>query len=130
MNSIKSSRPTRQPLKPHQKLSRTQKPQKLHYYRAIVGETTLRLVVNIVISTAAIAGLVQLLPYQLSQQSKLQEVRREVKRTQARVNNLRNDFSRSFDPRQAQRVMQEQTYRFNPSQRQVVWKDLDDFGDY
>lgn len=130
MNSIQPSKPTRQPLKPNQKLSRTQKPQKLHYYRAVVGETTLRLVVNIVLSTAAIAGLVQLLPYQLSQQSKLQEVRREVKRTEARVNNLRSDFSRSFDPRQAQKVMQEQTYRFNPSQRQVVWQDLDDLGDH
>ncbi|NEP00921.1 MAG: hypothetical protein F6K58_20110 [Symploca sp. SIO2E9] len=130
MNSIQPSRPTRQPLKPNQKLSRTRKPQKLHYYRAVFGETTLRLVVNMVISTAAIAGLVQLLPYQLSQQSKLQEVRREVKRTEARVNNLRNDFSRSFDPRQAQSVMREQTYRFNPSQRQVVWQDLEDFGDH
>lgn len=130
MNSIQPSKPTRQPLKPNQKLSRTQKPQKLHYYRAVVGETTLRLVVNIVLSTAAIAGLVQLLPYQLSQQSKLQEVRREVKRTEARVNNLRSDFSRSFDPRQAQKLMQEQTYRFNPSQRQVVWQDLDNLGEH
>ncbi|HEY9711412.1 MAG TPA: hypothetical protein V6D48_24610 [Oculatellaceae cyanobacterium] len=78
------------------------------------------MVVNVVISAAAIAGLVQLLPYHLSQQSKLGEVRAEVKRTEKRVNDLRTEFGRSFDAGQAKSVMQEQSYRIDPNQRQVV----------
>lgn len=82
-----------------------------------------RLIVNIVLSAAAIAGLVQLLPYHLSQQAKLREIRAEVKRTEGRVHNLRSDFSRSFDPGQAKSVMQEQSYRVDPNQRQIVWQE-------
>jgi hypothetical protein len=80
------------------------------------------LVVNILLSTAAIAGLIKLLPHHISQQAKLREVRIEAERTQERVNNLRADFSRSFDPGQAKSVMQEQSYRVDPAQRQVVWQ--------
>lgn len=76
-----------------------------------------------VLSAAAIAGLVQLLPYHLSQQAKLREVRAEVKRAEARVNSLRTDFSRSFDPGQARNVMQEQSYRVDANQRQIVWQE-------
>jgi hypothetical protein len=79
-------------------------------------------VVNILLSTAAIAGLIKLLPHHLSQQAKLREVRLEAERTEERVNNLRADFSRSFDPGQAKSVMQEQSHRVDPTQRQVVWQ--------
>jgi hypothetical protein len=63
------------------------------------------------------------LPYHLSQQAKLGEIREEVKRTEKRVNRLSNNFSRYFDPQQAKSVMQEQSHRVDPSQRQVVWLD-------
>ncbi len=108
---------------------RTQRRQRRNSYQAVVGEITARLLVNMVLCTAAIAGLVQLLPYHLSQQSKLGEVRGEVKRTQARVNNLRNDFGNAFDPAQARRVMQEQSYRVDPTQRQVVWEEQGSMND-
>lgn len=85
----------------------------------------LKLVANGVISAAAIAALAQLLPYHLSQQSKLREVRAEAKQTEKRVTDLRTNFSRYFDPQQAKSVMQEQSYRRDPTQRQVVWQDQD-----
>jgi hypothetical protein len=102
---------------------RTQRSQQRRSYRAVASETTVKLIVNLVLSAAAIAGLVQPLPYHLSQQAKLREVRAEVKRTEARVNSLRSDFSRSFDSGQAKSVMQEQSYRVDPNQRQVVWQE-------
>ena len=123
MNAIQPSRPTLQPLEPRRMVPRTQSRRRRQSFPAVAGETTVKLVVNIVLSTAAIAGLVQLLPYHLSQQAKLREVRAEVKRTEARVNSLRSDFSRSFDSGQAKSVMQEQSYRVDPNQRQVVWQD-------
>jgi len=89
----------------------------------VAGEITVKLVVNLILCAAAIAGLAQLLPYHLSQKAKLQEVRSEVKRTQSRVQKLRNDFGEAFDPAQARRVMQDQSYRVDPNQRQVVWED-------
>jgi len=91
-------------------------------YRAVAGETVAKLAVNIVLSAAAVAGLSQLLPFHLSQQAKLREVRGEVQRAEERVNHLRADFSRSFDSRQAESVMQEQSYLVNPTKRQIVWQ--------
>jgi hypothetical protein len=112
-----------QPLEPRRVVPRTQRRQQRHSFRAVAGETSAKLVVNIVLSAAAITGLAQLLPYHLSQQSKLGEVRAEVKRAEERVKNLRTDFKRSFDPGQAKSVMQEQSSRVDPNQRQVVWQD-------
>jgi hypothetical protein len=102
---------------------RTQRRQRRHSYQAVAGETTARLVVNLLLCTAAIAGLVKLLPYHLSQQAKLREVRTEVKRTEERVKGLRADFGRTFDSRQTKSVMQEQSYRVDENQHPVVLQD-------
>ncbi len=85
-------------------------------------ETTAKLAVNVVISAAAVYGLVQLLSYQSAQQQKLREIRTEVKLMEGRVNLLRTDFSRYFDPQQAESVLQEQSNRVSPGQHQVIWK--------
>ncbi|MGQ4648054.1 slr1601 family putative cell division protein [Lyngbya aestuarii] len=129
MTSIQPSRPTRQTLKPRRKVPKTQNLPQANSSGAVAGETMLKLVANLVLCAGAFYGLSQLLPYQLSQQGKLREVKREVKRTERRVNNLRSDFSRSFDPRQAKSVMQEQSYRVDPNQRQVVWQESDSTAD-
>lgn len=84
-------------------------------------ETTAKIGVNFVISAAAVSALTQLLPNHWLQQDKLREIGTEVKMMEARVNNLQAQFSRSFDPRQATRIMQEQGYRFDPTQRRVVF---------
>jgi hypothetical protein len=36
------------------------------------------------------------------------------------LNNLRPDFNRSFDPKQANSVMQEQSFLVDPNKRKVV----------
>jgi len=123
MNAIQPQRPTLQPLEPRRMVPRTQRRQRRHPYRVVAGEATAKLVVNLVLCAAAITGLVQLLPYHLSQQAKLREVRSEVKRAEERVKNLRSDFSHSFDSGQAQSIMQEQTFLVDPTKRQVVWQD-------
>ena len=122
MNAIQSSQPIRQPSQPRRRGSPKPHQRRNPSHGAVAGEITAKLVVNILLSTAAIAGLIKLLPHHLSQQAKLREVRLEAERTEERVNNLRADFSRSFDPGQAKSVMQEQSHRVDPTQRQVVWQ--------
>lgn len=123
MNAIQPSIPPLQPVERRRTKPQTRRQQRRHPYRDAFVETTVKLTVNIVLSTAAIAAMTQLLPYHLSGQAKLQEIQGEVKRTEKRVVRLRTDFSRYFDPQQAKSVMQEQSHRVDPKQRQIVWLD-------
>jgi len=123
MNAIRASRPNLQNLEHRRKVTRAKRPQLRHTQGAIVGETTAKLIVNIMLCVAAFTGLSKLWPYHSSQQTKLREVREEVKLTEKRVKHLKEDFSRFFDPKQAKSVMQEQSYRVDPAQRQVVWQE-------
>ncbi|NEP13830.1 MAG: hypothetical protein F6J92_27635 [Symploca sp. SIO1A3] len=123
MNAIRSSRPNLQNLEHRRKVTQTKRLHRRHAQGAIVGETTAKLVVNVMLCAAAFTGLTKLWPYHSSQQTKLREVRAEVKLTEKRVKDLKEDFSRSFDPKQAKSVMQEQSYRVDPAQRQVVWQE-------
>lgn len=88
--------------------------------RALAIEIAIKLIANSVLSIAALAALVKLLPYQFSQQAKLQEIRLEVNETEAEVHTLRSNFHRYFDPTQAKKVMQEQSPRLDPNQRRIV----------
>ena len=123
MNAFQPRTPTQQPVEPRRMAQRHQRRQPHHSFQAVAGETTARLAVNLVLCTAAIVGLVKLLPYHLSQQAKLRELRTEVQRTEGRVQGLRADFGRTFDSRQTKSVMQEQSYRVDENQRPVVLKD-------
>jgi hypothetical protein len=65
--------------------------------RAKTYETIATIAVNVLLSSAAIAGLVKLIPDQSVQVSKLQALEQEVTARQKTVNCLRDDFSQSFD---------------------------------
>ena len=122
MNAFQPSRP---PLEtPEPRKSRRVRPRRRSRpYKALALETTAKLAVNLTFSAAAIGALVQLLPYHLSVQAKLQEVREETKQTQVRVLRLQNDFNKSFDPQQAKTIMQQESYRVDPLRRPVVLPD-------
>ena len=94
-------------------------------YQVMALETTAKVAVNIVISTAAISALVQLLPYHWLQQDKLREVRTEVKVMEGRVQDLQTEFSRNFDPSEAKNIMQQKSYRFDPNQHPVILMNQD-----
>jgi uncharacterized membrane protein (DUF106 family) len=90
-------------------------------HKALMGEIAVKIIVNLVLSGVAISALVKLLPHHFLQQDKLQEVRSEVKETEVRVERLRDNFSRNFDPSQTKKVMQEQSPRIDPNQRRIFW---------
>jgi cell division protein FtsB len=90
-------------------------------HQAAIAETGFKLGVNCVLTVIAITTLVKLVPYNLAQQSKLQEIHAEVSELESRVRHLRADLNRQFDPQQAMSVMQEESIRVDPRQRQVIW---------
>ncbi len=123
MNAIQPSRPPLEPVETGRANPRKRRHRRRYPYQVMVLETTAKLAVKIVLSVAAVSALVKILPYQLSQQQKLGEIQTEVKLREGRVNHLQTDFSRYFDPQQEKSVMQEESNRFYPEQRQVVLLD-------
>jgi hypothetical protein len=99
---------------------RNRRQRKSNRDRAVVAETSVKLLVNGVLSIAAIATLVKLLPYSVSIQSKLKEVSLEVAEIEERVDPLRDDFNRNFSPQQTKNLMQEQSPRVDPDRRRIV----------
>jgi hypothetical protein len=87
---------------------------------ALTLETTVKLAVNVIISGIAVSSLVHLLPYHQSIQTKLQEIRFEVKETEQRVNRLQTEYKRTSDPQQAKNIMREQSHLVDPARRQII----------
>ncbi|MBE9053641.1 hypothetical protein IQ243_25210 [Nostocales cyanobacterium LEGE 11386] len=120
MNASQPSRPPLQPIQKRRIVSRPKRHLRQRSYQVMALETTAKIAVNLAISTAAVSALIQLLPYHWTQQERLREVRTEVKLMEGRVNSLQAEFSRNFDPSQANSIMQQQAYRFEPNQLSVV----------
>lgn len=89
-------------------------------YQARALEVTVMLAVNLLLSATAVVALTQLIPYQKSQQEKLQEMQSQVKVAQGQVSQVKEQFDRNFDPQQARQIMQEQTNRIDPQQRHII----------
>ncbi|WP_251955339.1 slr1601 family putative cell division protein [Nostoc commune] len=120
MNAIQPSRPPLQPIQKRRVISRPKRHLRQRSYQVMALESTVKIAVNVVITAVAASALAQLLPYHWLQQAKLREISTEVKLMEGHVNSLQTQFSRNFDPQQTKSIMQEQGYRFDPSQRQVV----------
>jgi outer membrane murein-binding lipoprotein Lpp len=121
MNALKQPTPQLETVKPRQVAPQRKARQRsqLNPHRGIAVENTAKLVVNMVLVVGVVSALVKLLPYNLSQQTKLQEISTEVNQTEKRVTDLRADFNRSFAPEQAQKIMAEQSNRVDPKQRPI-----------
>ncbi len=123
MNALQSPTTPLQPARKPRSQPRLGQQKKRQHNRAIAIETSIKLGVNLALSGVAIAALVQLLPYSIAQHAKLQEIQSEVKTTEGRVEKVKVEFNRYFDPRQAKVIVQEQTNRSDPNQRQIIWGD-------
>lgn len=122
MNALPIPQPPESPKRSRRAKSKSQVRQhRQQEHLLLAAEATIKVGVNIVISSAAIAALVQLLPYSSTQQAKLKEIQTEVKTSNARVDKLKAEFNRYFDPRQAKAIVQEQTNLAAPNQKKLVW---------
>ena len=125
MNASQPSRPPLQPIQKRRAVPRPKRHLRQRSYQLMSLETSAKIAVNLAISAAAVSALMQLVPYHLTQQNKLREVRTEVKLMEERVETLQTEFKRNFDPHQAHSIRQQQAYRFDPQQLPVVFVNRD-----
>ncbi|MEM1171898.1 MAG: hypothetical protein AAGJ08_23150 [Cyanobacteria bacterium P01_H01_bin.35] len=95
--------------------------QKKFTYLGITIEITTKLLTNILISACVTSALLKLLPHYQSIQEKLQVIESEIEATTERLNNEKENFSRYFDPSQAQTIMQEQSNQVESNQIPIIW---------
>ena len=128
MNAIEPSRPHLKPVQSPKVVRQKVRQLRTRPTDALTLETTVKLAVNVIISGVAVSSLVHLLPYHQSIQTKLQEIRFEVKETEQRVNHLQNQYKRTSDPQQAKNIMREQSHLVDPARRQIVFLPKDNKG--
>ena len=104
----------------HKKVRRPS-PQRGNPYRGVTTEISLKLILSWAIAIAAIASLFRLLPYHLSQQAKLKELRIQVEETDARVAKLREQLNHNFDPQRTQSLMEQYSSLTSPNQSRIYW---------
>lgn len=86
-------------------------------------EAGLKLAANGTIVALAIVGIVKLVPQYQQQELEVQQLRSETYRLDSRVRKLRASFSEYFDPQQTANAMQKETFRTQPKERHLVWRD-------
>jgi hypothetical protein len=124
MNAIQPSRsrPHLQPVKSRPRATkRAARQRRQRSYQVLATETTLKLAVNLTLSLVAVGGLLQLWPTNRTGEEKLQQIQAEVKLTEGRVSELQAAFTSAFDPQQGKTLMQQQSYRTDPTVLPVIF---------
>lgn len=101
------------------KKARTNSPRQSHSHRGVRTEISLKLILSWIIALSAIASLLKLLPYHLSQKAKLEELKIQVQETDARVGKLREQLNQNFDPQQTQRLMEQYSSLSAPNKSRI-----------
>ncbi len=91
-----------------------------NHHQVMALESVGKIWMNLALASVAAIALLQNLPRQQQNYAKLQEIRAEVAKTEARVGQVQQDFARYFDPATIPEVMQEQSHLLRPNQRQIV----------
>lgn len=117
--------PQSQPSQPRQARRSTSRQQIQQRHKqqisALTIETSIKLATQLILSGVAVSTLWQIIPQHRASQEKLSQIQSEVQITQQRVDLQKANFSRNFDPQQAQSIMQEHTNKVAPGQRQIIW---------
>jgi hypothetical protein len=82
-------------------------------------ESGVMLGMNILLMGTAIVTLAHLIPYQMTQQAKLQELRSEESNMAQNLEDLRQEYEQSKSPEVAQRIAQEQGNLMRANQKRV-----------
>jgi hypothetical protein len=105
--------------RPARKLSLNAETLTKDYPRAQFWESGVMLGMNILLMGTAIVTLAHLIPNQMTQQAKLQELRSEESNMAQNLENLKQEYERSKSPEVAQRIAQEQGNLMRANQKRV-----------
>lgn len=106
-------------LRKRKRIVSQRKQQSAHLTLAV--ESIVKLSVNVLLSAAGIAGLMQLIPYRTAQEVKLKELQAAVNASQHRLQKTQSMFSNVFDPYRSTAMMQEQANRIEGERKQIVF---------
>jgi hypothetical protein len=79
-----------------------------------------KLVIYALLSIIGVTSLTNLVLYSMNQQSKLYQLRSEVKDAKQRLATKNADFQYSFDPRVTKSLMEENSYRIAADRRPII----------
>jgi len=96
-------------------------PRKNPKFVARTTETATILGVNVLLIGTCLYTLGNMLPHQLTQEAKLQEIKGEVSRTSARIEQLKQSHERSLIPEESRRISEEQGHLIRKNKRNLVW---------
>lgn len=122
MQALKPVEPILELVEPARKLRRGTMPRRRRNpNQAIAIEITVKLFINIMLAVFATSAVIKLFPYYQSTQEKLEAVEAEVNTAKQQLFEKKDDFSRHFDPRQTQTIMQEQSNLVDPEKVPIIW---------
>lgn len=123
MYALQPPPPHLQPVRQKRRAVRPKSRPQSHTVLAL--EAIVKISVNALLSTGAIATLLHLMPHRTAQEVKLKELQTAVRAAEQRVQRTSESFSQVFDPANTAVLMQEQSNRIQPGQRQVILHDPD-----
>lgn len=88
-------------------------------WRGVGLESATMIGVNLLLITSAVGGLCKLLPMQMVQYSRLQELDAKVKSLGQQVNEMQAGLDRAMDPLQEEALLKERTGMVHPNEAQV-----------
>lgn len=104
-----------------QRTVRKHRPRKNPRFLARTTETATVLGVNVILIGTCLYTLSNMLPHQLTQQAKLQEIKGEVSRTTEHIEQLKQAHKRSLTPEVSRRISEEQGHLIRKNKRNLVW---------
>jgi hypothetical protein len=105
--------------RPARKLSLNAETLTKDHPRAQFWESGVMLGMNILLMGTAVVTLTHLIPHQMTQQAKLQELRSEESNMAKSLQDLKQEYERSKSPEVAQRIAQEQGNLMRVNQKRV-----------
>ncbi|KAI9135350.1 hypothetical protein ON05_020355 [Acaryochloris sp. CCMEE 5410] len=112
------SSPTR---KMKQRSARKRHPRRRPKFVARTTETATVLGINVLLIGSCLYTLGNMLPHQLTQEAKLQEIKGEVSRTSAHIEALKHSHEQSMVPEVSRRMSEEQGHLIRKNKRNLVW---------
>ncbi|WP_299491823.1 hypothetical protein [Acaryochloris sp. IP29b_bin.137] len=122
MNALTQPKSAPRPLRTsHRRKARTRRSRNKPMFMARATEAATVLGVNLVLIGACLSTLGNMLPHQLTQEAKLQEIKGEVSRTSNHIEQLKQAHQRSLIPEVSRRISEDQGHLIRTNKRNLVW---------